>query len=72
MLRGLATGREAAAAAARTGKGISTMAREVEVGGDAGGKLVHFDRPLTFTADDLLCATAGLMGISTYGTVNSV
>lgn len=69
MLRGLVTGREAVAAAARTGKGISTMAREVEVGGDAGGKLVHFDRPLTLTADDLLCATAGLMGIMEQSTV---
>ncbi|KAK3151349.1 hypothetical protein QOZ80_3AG0244750 [Eleusine coracana subsp. coracana] len=36
---------------------------------DAGGKLVHFDGPLTFTADDLLCATAEILGKSTYGTV---
>ncbi|KAJ4732097.1 Leucine-rich repeat protein kinase family protein [Rhynchospora pubera] len=34
-----------------------------------GGKLVHFDGPLAFTADDLLCATAEIMGKSTYGTV---
>ncbi|CAA6662540.1 unnamed protein product [Spirodela intermedia] len=34
-----------------------------------GGKLVHFDGPLVFTADDLLCATAEIMGKSTYGTV---
>jgi serine/threonine protein kinase len=34
-----------------------------------GGKLVHFDGPLTFTADDLLCATAEIMGKSMYGTV---
>lgn len=27
------------------------------------------DGPLTFTADDLLCATAEIMGKSTYGTV---
>ncbi|KAK3118208.1 hypothetical protein QOZ80_9BG0695690 [Eleusine coracana subsp. coracana] len=38
-------------------------------GGDVGGKLVHFDGPLAFTADDLLCATAEIMGKSTYGTV---
>ncbi|CBI25415.3 unnamed protein product, partial [Vitis vinifera] len=35
----------------------------------AGGKLVHFDGPMVFTADDLLCATAEIMGKSTYGTV---
>ncbi|KAI8007797.1 putative leucine-rich repeat receptor-like protein kinase IMK3 [Camellia lanceoleosa] len=38
-------------------------------GGEAGGKLVHFDGPLSFAADDLLCATAEIMGKSTYGTV---
>ena len=38
-------------------------------GGEAGGKLVHFDGPIAFTADDLLCATAEIMGKSTYGTV---
>ncbi|XP_006649935.2 probably inactive leucine-rich repeat receptor-like protein kinase IMK2 [Oryza brachyantha] len=38
-------------------------------GGDGGGKLVHFDGPLSFTADDLLCATAEILGKSTYGTV---
>lgn len=37
-----------------------------EVGG---GKLVHFDGAFTFTADDLLCATAEVLGKSTYGTV---
>ncbi|XP_058075298.1 probably inactive leucine-rich repeat receptor-like protein kinase IMK2 [Magnolia sinica] len=42
---------------------------EVESGGEAGGKLVHFDGPMVFTADDLLCATAEIMGKSTYGTV---
>ncbi|GAB2299356.1 Probable leucine-rich repeat receptor-like protein kinase imk3 [Dionaea muscipula] len=40
-----------------------------ESGGEAGGKLVHFDGPMIFTADDLLCATAEIMGKSTYGTV---
>jgi len=35
---------------------------EVESGDDLSGELVHFDRPLTFTADDLLCATAETMG----------
>lgn len=40
----------------------------VSSGGEAGGKLVHFDGPFVFTADDLLCATAEIMGKSTYGT----
>lgn len=30
-------------------------------------KLVHFDGPFVFTADDLLCAIAEIMGKSTYG-----
>ncbi|KAJ0983835.1 hypothetical protein J5N97_002191 [Dioscorea zingiberensis] len=42
---------------------------EREAGEDAGGKLVHFDGPLVFTADELLCATAEIMGKSSYGTV---
>ncbi|KAG8651505.1 probably inactive leucine-rich repeat receptor-like protein kinase IMK2 [Manihot esculenta] len=57
------------AAAAGGGKGASPVVGEVESGGEAGGKLVHFDGPLAFTADDLLCATAEIMGKSTYGTV---
>ncbi|KAK7276435.1 hypothetical protein RIF29_17574 [Crotalaria pallida] len=64
---GQASGR--AAAAARTQKGVPPAAGEVEAGGENGGKLVHFDGPLAFTADDLLCATAEIMGKSTYGTV---
>ncbi|KHN04793.1 Putative leucine-rich repeat receptor-like protein kinase IMK3 [Glycine soja] len=64
---GQATGR---AAAGRTEKGVPPVAAgDVEAGGEAGGKLVHFDGPLAFTADDLLCATAEIMGKSTYGTV---
>ncbi|GLT89240.1 hypothetical protein SLE2022_072310 [Rubroshorea leprosula] len=58
----------ARAAAARTEKGAPAYGGEVE-SGEAGGKLVHFDGPMTFTADDLLCATAEIMGKSTYGTV---
>ncbi|KAE8689629.1 leucine-rich repeat receptor-like protein kinase IMK2 [Hibiscus syriacus] len=50
-------------------KGIPTPAGEIEPGGETGGKLVHFDGPMVFTADDLLCATAEIMGKSTYGTV---
>ncbi|XP_004240887.1 probable leucine-rich repeat receptor-like protein kinase IMK3 [Solanum lycopersicum] len=52
-------------------KGVPATAGEVEAagGGDTGGKLVHFDGPIVFTADDLLCATAEIMGKSTYGTV---
>ncbi|KAJ7527203.1 hypothetical protein O6H91_16G042000 [Diphasiastrum complanatum] len=34
----------------------------------SGGTLVHFDGPVAFTADDLLCATAEVMGKSSYGT----
>ncbi|KAK1426943.1 hypothetical protein QVD17_15624 [Tagetes erecta] len=40
---------------------------EVE-SGETGGKLVHFSGTFVFTADDLLCATAEIMGKSTYGT----
>ncbi|KAL3652274.1 putative leucine-rich repeat receptor-like protein kinase imk3 [Castilleja foliolosa] len=50
-------------------KGIPPTATEVEAGGETGGKLVHFDGPMAFNADDLLCATAEIMGKSTYGTV---
>jgi len=54
----------------RAEKGIPPVAAgDVEAGGEAGGKLVHFDGPIAFTADDLLCATAEIMGKSTYGTV---
>lgn len=60
---------EARGAAVGTQKGVPPGAREVEGGGEGGGKLVHFDGPLAFTADDLLCATAEIMGKSTYGTV---
>ncbi|KAL5206059.1 hypothetical protein ABZP36_034268 [Zizania latifolia] len=57
------------AAAAGRGEKPGSGAAEVESGGDVGGKLVHFDGPMAFTADDLLCATAEIMGKSTYGTV---
>ncbi|XP_010937959.2 probable leucine-rich repeat receptor-like protein kinase IMK3 [Elaeis guineensis] len=59
----------AGAAAGRGEKPGPATGGEAEAGGDAGGKLVHFDGPLAFTADDLLCATAEIMGKSTYGTV---
>ncbi|XP_057739796.1 probably inactive leucine-rich repeat receptor-like protein kinase IMK2 [Arachis stenosperma] len=60
-----------AAGTTRTERGVAppVSSGEVEEGGDAGGKLVHFDGPIKFTADDLLCATAEIMGKSTYGTV---
>ena len=57
---------KAAASARGVEKGAS--AGEVESGGEAGGKLVHFDGPFVFTADDLLCATAEIMGKSAFGT----
>ncbi|GKV28235.1 hypothetical protein SLEP1_g37315 [Rubroshorea leprosula] len=58
----------ARAAAARAEKGDPAAGGDVE-SGEGGGKLAHFDGPMTFTADDLLCATAEIMGKSTYGTV---
>ncbi|XP_065869888.1 probable leucine-rich repeat receptor-like protein kinase IMK3 [Euphorbia lathyris] len=65
--------RAVGAAGAPTGRGEKggvAVAGDVEAaGGETGGKLVHFDGPLAFTADDLLCATAEIMGKSTYGTV---
>ncbi|EOA23516.1 hypothetical protein CARUB_v10016709mg [Capsella rubella] len=61
-----AKGGEAGQGAA-TGK--TEKGGEAETGGETGGKLVHFDGPMAFTADDLLCATAEIMGKSTYGTV---
>ncbi|KAL0402956.1 UNVERIFIED_CONTAM: putative leucine-rich repeat receptor-like protein kinase IMK3 [Sesamum radiatum] len=59
----------AAGKAAAGEKGVPPTASEVEASGETGGKLVHFDGPLVFSADDLLCATAEIMGKSTYGTV---
>ncbi|KAK7319481.1 hypothetical protein RJT34_04202 [Clitoria ternatea] len=57
-------------AAMRIEKGVPPVAAgDVEAGGEGGGKLVHFDGPMAFTADDLLCATAEIMGKSTYGTM---
>ncbi|KAI3811850.1 hypothetical protein L1987_21582 [Smallanthus sonchifolius] len=41
---------------------------DVVESGETGGKLVHFSGTFVFTADDLLCATAEIMGKSTYGT----
>ncbi|KAI8564306.1 hypothetical protein RHMOL_Rhmol03G0170800 [Rhododendron molle] len=59
-----------AASRARVEKGSAPAAGgEAEASGEGGGKLVHFDGPTAFTADDLLCATAEIMGKSTYGTV---
>ncbi|XP_040384636.1 probable leucine-rich repeat receptor-like protein kinase IMK3 [Oryza brachyantha] len=59
----------AGAATGGRGEKPGSGAAEVESGGEVGGKLVHFDGPMAFTADDLLCATAEIMGKSTYGTV---
>ncbi|CAO2825745.1 unnamed protein product [Amaranthus hypochondriacus] len=62
-------GEQAAGRAPQAEKGgPSGGAPEVEAG-ENGGKLVHFDGPMVFTADDLLCATAEIIGKSTYGTV---
>eukprot|EP00268_Persea_americana_P016096 TRINITY_DN17632_c0_g1_i2.p1 TRINITY_DN17632_c0_g1~~TRINITY_DN17632_c0_g1_i2.p1 ORF type:complete len:923 (+),score=157.10 TRINITY_DN17632_c0_g1_i2:134-2770(+) len=61
--------RKSIASMGRGGKGGPVIGTEVESGGETGGKLVHFDGPLVFTADDLLCATAEIMGKSNYGTI---
>lgn len=55
--------------AAAGGAGGDKPERSPEREGEAGGRLVHFEGPLQFTADDLLCATAEVLGKSTYGTV---
>ncbi|KAL2250357.1 UNVERIFIED_CONTAM: putative leucine-rich repeat receptor-like protein kinase IMK3 [Sesamum indicum] len=52
----------------RSAKPTAAVGREDESGAEIGGKLVHFDGPFVFTADDLLSATAEIMGKSTYGT----
>ncbi|PIN01756.1 Serine/threonine protein kinase [Handroanthus impetiginosus] len=52
----------------RGAKPVPAVGTEVESSGETGGKLVHFDGPFVFTADDLLCATAEIMGKSSYGT----
>ncbi|XP_075513137.1 LOW QUALITY PROTEIN: probably inactive leucine-rich repeat receptor-like protein kinase IMK2 [Primulina tabacum] len=50
-------------------RGLASRSKiEVESGGEAGGKLVHFEGHFVFTADDLLSATAEIMGKSSYGT----
>ncbi|VVB05383.1 unnamed protein product [Arabis nemorensis] len=49
-------------------KTVAAASATASAGGEMGGKLVHFDGPFVFTADDLLCATAEIMGKSTYGT----
>ncbi|XP_076944965.1 putative leucine-rich repeat receptor-like protein kinase IMK3 [Bidens hawaiensis] len=38
-------------------------------GGEGGGKLVHFEGGMEFSADDLVCARVEIMGKSSYGTV---
>ncbi|KAE9591959.1 hypothetical protein Lal_00038353 [Lupinus albus] len=61
---------KAKAASASSGRSVEKGGGGIESssGGEAGGKLVHFDGPFVFTADDLLCATAEIMGKSPYGT----
>ncbi|GJN28503.1 hypothetical protein PR202_gb16636 [Eleusine coracana subsp. coracana] len=63
------SGKQQQAAGGGRGEKPGVGEGEESGGGDVGGKLVHFDGPLAFTADDLLCATAEIMGKSTYGTV---
>ncbi|WJX48936.1 Probably inactive leucine-rich repeat receptor-like protein kinase imk2 [Trifolium repens] len=59
---------KAAASARSVEKGGGPAGGDVVSGGESGGKLVHFDGPFVFTADDLLCASAEIMGKSAYGT----
>lgn len=49
-------------------KAVPGAETEGVTGNEMGGKLVLFDGPFVFAADDLLCATAEIMGKSTYGT----
>ncbi|KAJ8753936.1 hypothetical protein K2173_000190 [Erythroxylum novogranatense] len=49
-------------------KAVPATHAEVESAREMGGKLVLFDGPFVFTADDLLCATAEIMGKNTFGT----
>lgn len=56
------------AAGVEKGFAVGTAGASAEAGPN-GGKLVLFDGPFVFTADDLLCATAEIMGKSPYGTV---
>lgn len=56
------------AAVAKPAKATEISEKSAPVSGESGGKLVHFDGPFVFTADDLLCATAEIMGKSAYGT----
>ncbi|XP_072985995.1 probably inactive leucine-rich repeat receptor-like protein kinase IMK2 [Typha latifolia] len=54
----------------KSSAGASTGKKTVEDKKEGGGgKLVILDGHLLFTADDLLCATAEIMGKSSYGTV---
>ncbi|CAH9105299.1 unnamed protein product [Cuscuta epithymum] len=64
------TSEKAATEGAVASSGKATSENEGSGGGEGGGggKLVHFDGAFVFTADDLLCATAEIMGKSTYGT----
>ncbi|XP_059317951.1 probably inactive leucine-rich repeat receptor-like protein kinase IMK2 [Lycium ferocissimum] len=62
--------KRAEAKAANDVKDVPPTVGEVETAGDnTGGKLVHFGGGMMFSADDLLCATADILGKSTYGTV---
>ncbi|CAN4087457.1 unnamed protein product [Withania somnifera] len=61
--------KRAEAKTAKSVKHVPPTAGEVEAAGDTGGKLVHFGGGTMFNADDLLCATADILGKSTYGTV---
>lgn len=61
-------GGKASGLATTTGRGAKSVPGTEVESGEAGGKLVHFDGPFVFAADDLLCATAEIMGKSTYGT----
>lgn len=64
-----ASRKENGGAATRTKNRVPPVTGEEEEGGEAGGKLVLFDGAVAFTADDLLCASAEMIGKSTYGTV---
>ncbi|KAL2901062.1 putative leucine-rich repeat receptor-like protein kinase IMK3 [Bienertia sinuspersici] len=62
-------GKSGGVAGIEKGIGAGAAAGASSDAGANGGKLVLFDGPFVFTADDLLCATAEIMGKSPYGTV---
>ncbi|XP_073035986.1 probable leucine-rich repeat receptor-like protein kinase IMK3 [Primulina eburnea] len=69
LLRIMETVKESKKSQSAAIKGFPPDAEEIEASTGTEGKLVHFDELKVFSTDDLLCATAEVIGRSTYGTV---